>query len=37
MLERRVHRLLVTDGPKLVGILSTVDLVRMLAKAPSTR
>jgi CBS domain-containing protein len=37
MLERRVHRLLVTDGPKLVGILSTVDLVRMLAEAPSTR
>lgn len=31
MVERRIHRLLVTEGETLVGIISTVDLIRLLA------
>ena len=31
MLERRVHRLLVTEGGRLLGVVSTLDLVRLFA------
>lgn len=32
MLERRVHRLLVTEGDELLGLVSSLDLVRLLAE-----
>lgn len=32
MLERRVHRLLVTEGERLLGLVSSLDLVRLLAE-----
>ncbi|MCP5065369.1 MAG: CBS domain-containing protein [bacterium] len=32
MLERRIHRLLVMDGGKLVGLVSSLDLLRGLAE-----
>ena len=32
MLERRVHRLLVMDGERLLGIVSSLDLVRLFAE-----
>lgn len=31
MLERRIHRVLVTEGDELRGIVSTLDLVRLFA------
>lgn len=34
MLERRVHRLLVVEDDRLSGILSSLDLVRLLANPP---
>lgn len=32
MVERRIHRLIVTDDSKLVGIVSTMDFVRAVAE-----
>lgn len=32
MLDRRVHRLLVTEGERLLGLVSSLDLVRLLAE-----
>ncbi len=32
LLERRIHRLLVTEGETLVGLLSSLDLVRLFAE-----
>lgn len=41
MLEHRIHRLLVTDGPQFVGILTTTDVLRWLVEgapaAPESR
>ncbi len=33
MLDGHLHRLLVVDGDKVVGIVSTSDLLRLLAEA----
>lgn len=35
MLERGIHRLIVTVGEQPVGVVSTFDLVRVLANTPS--
>jgi len=32
MLERRVHRILVTEGDALLGMVSSLDLVRLIAE-----
>ena len=32
MLDRKIHRVLVTEGDRLVGIVSTVDLIRLFAE-----
>ena len=32
MLERKIHRVLVTEGERLVGIVSTLDVIRLLAE-----
>ncbi len=32
MLDRQIHRVLVTEGDRLVGIVSTVDLIRLFAE-----
>lgn len=32
MVERRVHRLLVMEGPRLVGLLSSLDFLRLVAE-----
>jgi CBS domain-containing protein len=34
MLERRIHRLPVVEGGKLVGIVSSLDFTRLVAEAP---
>lgn len=36
MLDRRVHRLLVTEGPELRGIITSLDLVRLFADGSAT-
>jgi CBS domain-containing protein len=36
MLERRVHRLLVTEGEELRGIVSSLDLVALFADGSAT-
>lgn len=32
MLDRKIHRVLVTEGDRLVGIVSTLDLIRLFAE-----
>jgi CBS domain-containing protein len=32
MVDRRIHRILVTEDEKLVGIISTLDLIRLFAE-----
>jgi CBS domain-containing protein len=32
MVARRVHRLLVTEGRRLLGLVTTLDLVRAIAE-----
>jgi CBS domain-containing protein len=32
MVTRRVHRLLVTEGRRLLGLVTTLDLVRAIAE-----
>ena len=32
MRSHRIHRLLVTDGERLVGVLSSMDLLRLVAE-----
>jgi len=34
MLREHVHHLLVTDGPNIVGVLSALDFVRLVAAVP---
>jgi CBS domain-containing protein len=36
MLERRIHRVLVTEGDELRGIISSLDLVRLFADGRAT-
>lgn len=35
MVERRVHRVFVTDGDRLAGVFSTSDVIRALAERPA--
>lgn len=35
MLDKKIHRLLVTDSGRFVGIISATDLLRALAEAPA--
>lgn len=37
MLERHIHRMLVTRGGKLAGIVTTMDMLRALIEKPPTR
>ena len=32
MVARHIHRLLVTEGPKLLGLISSSDLMQMIAQ-----
>jgi CBS domain-containing protein len=35
MLEQRVHRLLVLEGETLLGVLTSFDVMRVLAEVPA--
>ncbi|MFN0112478.1 MAG: HPP family protein [Blastocatellia bacterium] len=34
MLERRIHRVVVAEGAKINGIITTMDILRVIAQAP---
>jgi len=36
MVERHMHRVLVTDGAQLLGLISSLDVVRLVAEGKST-
>ncbi len=35
MFNRRIHRVVVADGPQIRGIITTMDILRAIATAPS--